>query len=57
MAERPAQPPPPSSDIDAHPDADAECPRERYGILAVARHSKRDGRGLMLFTDVADEPT
>jgi hypothetical protein len=56
MAERPAQPPPPSSDIDAHPDADAECPRERYGILAVARHSKHDGRGLMLFTDVADEP-
>jgi hypothetical protein len=31
-------------------------PTERYGPLEVARHVKDDGRALLLYTRIEDEP-
>jgi hypothetical protein len=54
--ERAAQPPPDRPEQDQRAGADAP-PGERYGPLAIARHVKDDGRGLLLFTRAEREPT
>jgi hypothetical protein len=52
MAREPATPPP-SERRDSAPPLPADEPTgadERYGPLALARHTKDDGRALLLFT-------
>ena len=36
--------------------ARAGVPSERYGLLVVARHTKDDGRALILYTRAQGEP-
>jgi hypothetical protein len=54
--ERAAQPPSDRPEQDQRAGADAP-PGERYGPLAIARHVKDDGRGLLLFIRAEREPT
>jgi hypothetical protein len=57
MAGNPAMPQPPSGapKPGAPPDSPSQ-PAERYGIVALARHLKDDGRRLLLYTREESDP-
>jgi hypothetical protein len=52
----PKQPHPPKDDAGDGQPAKTR-PAERYGVVEVARHTKDDGRALLLYTRIGDRAT